>query len=135
MAISVETGVGDMGRGAKKTDEFEETKEALRSGGACHAVRDYIAHFANPVRLNILCELFHKEASVNELVAAAGVRQPTVSQQLNNLRLAGVVARRRSGNSNVYRIVDPLAEQMMEFIFSLAVKLNERSARGGAGAC
>lgn len=102
--------------GAKK-------KQRLRESDACHVVRDYIHHFANPVRLRIMCELTLGERNVGELVEAAGVRQPSVSQQLNLLRLAGLVDRTRAGGRSVYRIADPLAKEMMEFLFSLAEKL------------
>ncbi len=69
--------------------------ELLKRDSACHAVGDFIAQFANPIRLRIICELSLGEASVSELVEATGARQPTVSQYLKTLRLAGTVGRRR----------------------------------------
>ena len=117
---------------------LEKKQELLRGGEACHAVRDFIAHFSNPLRLRILCELSLKSASVSELVEATGARQPTVSQQLNLLRLSGILTRTRDGNRRVYQIADPVAREMMEFIFSIADMLVARS-RGfdqpPAGAC
>jgi len=116
----------------------EEKKELLRNSDACHAVRDFIAHFSNPLRLRILCELSRGEASVTELVEATGARQPTVSQQLNLLRLSGIVSRNRDGNRSLYAIADPLAEEMMEFVFSLAEKLLARqdgAALAAVGVC
>lgn len=116
----------------------ETKKEMLLRGDACHAVRDFIAHFSNPLRLRIMCELSKGKASVTALVAATGARQPTVSQQLNLLRLSGIVSRTREGNRSMYEIADPLAEEMMEFVFSMAEKLVVRQEAVGAaavGAC
>lgn len=109
------------------TDAQTARHQALMENGeACHAVRDFIAHFANPLRLRILCSLSVGEASVNALVETTGARQPTVSQQLNLLRLAGIVSRTRDGNRNVYQLADPIAAEMMEFIFTIAEKLIAR---------
>lgn len=115
----------------------DKKKEALLRGNACNLVRDFIAHFSNPLRLRILCELSKGEASVSELVEATGARQPTVSQQLNLLRLSGIVSRTRHGNRSVYEIADSIAEEMMEFVFSLAEKLLDRQdvSSAAVGAC
>ena len=102
-------------------------RELLQSGVACHVIRDFIANFANPLRLRILCALSDGEASVGELVELTGARQPTVSQQLNLMRLAGVVSRTRDGNRSLYQIADPIAEKTMAFIFSIAEDLVSRS--------
>ena len=108
----------------------------MRSGKACHVVRDYIAHFANPLRLRILCALSAGEAGVSELVSITEARQPAVSQQLNLLRLSGVVSRRRDGNRSEYQLADPIAEELMQAIFTVAEKLIAREETElEAGAC
>lgn len=94
----------------------------------CHKVRDYIAHFANPVRLRILCMLVMDEATVGELVEATETRQSTVSQHLKILRLAGLVERRQSGNKRVYRVADPLVYDTMEFLASIAEEVVARQS-------
>ena len=100
----------------------------------CHLVRDFVAHFANPVRLRLLCALSDGPATVGELVALTGVRQSTVSQHLNLLRLGGIVARTRDGSHRVYRLEDPLAARLMEAIAGVAVDLVQREdAKGGSG--
>ena len=79
-----------MGKG--ETWGSEASQEMLAfDGEACHVVRDYVAHFANPLRLRILCVLATRRASVGALVDITGARQPSVSHQLNLLRLSGVV--------------------------------------------
>ena len=98
----------------------------MESPGACHLVRDFVAHFANPVRLRILCALSDGSATVSELVELTEVRQSTVSQHLNLLRLGGIVSRTRDGSSMVYRLADPLAGQLMETIAAIAAVLVDR---------
>ena len=103
----------------------------LKNLSACGTVRDFIANFSNPVRLRIMCALMEQgEASVAQLVLATGARQPAVSQNLKQLRLSGIVNRRRVGTSNLYRISDPNAEEMMEFIFRLSTTLVPKEAVG-----
>lgn len=101
-------------------------RKLLQMHTYCHEVRDYIAHFANPVRLKILCALVMDEATVGELVVATETRQTTVSQHLKILRLAGLVARQQSGNKRVYRVVDPLVFETMGFLASVAEQIVER---------
>ena len=103
----------------------------MAQGEACHLVRDYLAHFANPLRLRILCSLLDGRASVTELVTATGARQPAVSQQLNLLRLAGIVLRKQEGSCRYYQIADPVALEMMEDILVIAEKLWARRDQSG----
>lgn len=110
--------------------ELKKYRELMENSDACHVVRDFIVHFANPLRLRILCGLSDGPATVSELVDLTDARQPAVSQQLSLLRLAGIVSRAREGNRSVYTIVDPLAEETMRFIFSIAGELVQR--QGGA---
>jgi ArsR family transcriptional regulator, virulence genes transcriptional regulator len=107
-------------------------RELMEHPEVCHVVRDFIAHFANPLRLRILCGLSDGPATVKELVELTGARQPAVSQQLNLLRLAGVVSRTREGNKSVYEISEPLAAEMMDFIVSIADQLIERHGGGAS---
>ncbi len=109
-----------------KVEEESKHREMMARGDACHIVRDFVAHFSNPLRLKIMCELYGSESSVTDLVEATGARQPTVSQQLNLLRLSGIVTRTRVGNRSMYRFADPLAQEMMEYIFTIAAKLLKR---------
>jgi len=109
----------------------ERLHDLLVRSEACHTVHDYLQHFANPIRLRILCELSMGERTVNELVEAVGARQTTVSQQLNLLRLAGLVGRTKDGAHRRYRLADPLAVDTMEFLVGLADKLVARTTVAG----
>lgn len=68
---------------------------------------------ANPNRLSIVCFLMEEECSVTELERELGIRQPTLSQQLGELRAAGLIEGRRAGKSIIYRVVDPHAQRLV----------------------
>jgi ArsR family transcriptional regulator len=53
------------------------------------------------------------EASVSDLVEAAGQPQPTISGHLATLRLAGVVAPRREGHRVYYRLSSPFVAELL----------------------
>ena len=59
---------------------------------------------ADPKRLRLVGMLRDNEHSVGELAEALGVAYPNVSQHLNVMRDAGLVATRRSGTSVFYRL-------------------------------
>ena len=61
---------------------------------------------AHPARLLILSCLFERERAVGEIERELGLKQPGLSQQLAELRDAGLVATRRESKSVFYRIAD-----------------------------
>ncbi|WP_297058869.1 metalloregulator ArsR/SmtB family transcription factor [Thermosulfurimonas sp.] len=61
---------------------------------------------ADENRLRILEELKGGERSVTELVESLGISQPLVSHHLRELKLAGLVDRRKQGPFVFYRIRD-----------------------------
>jgi DNA-binding transcriptional ArsR family regulator len=66
---------------------------------------------AEPTRRRILDELRTSSHSVNELVEALNVSQPTMSKHLKVLREAGFVSVRTAAQQRIYRIeVRPLVE-------------------------
>ena len=68
---------------------------------------------ANPGRLQIVLRLLAGEAAVAELEQELGIRQPTLSQQLGELRDAGLVAGRREAKTVIYRLVPGRAERLV----------------------
>lgn len=70
-------------------------------------VAHYFGLLSDPTRLRILSSLCSKELPVHEVVDQIGLTQANISRHLNILYRAGVVARRREGNSVLYRVVDP----------------------------
>lgn len=59
---------------------------------------------ANPTRLRIVLCLLQGERAVSELEHLLGLRQPHLSQQLAELRDAGLIIARRQSRSVVYRL-------------------------------
>lgn len=73
---------------------------------------------SEPMRLRILERLRSGERSVGELAAETGASQQNVSKHLQTLHGAGAVARRKQGNSVLYRIEDPELMAMCDQVCS-----------------
>src|ERR1700730_17365283 len=67
----------------------------------------------NPNRLSIVCLLLEGERSVTELESELGIRQPTLSQQLGEVRAAGIVATRRAAQHVFYGLADDRAGRIV----------------------
>lgn len=72
---------------------------------------------ANADRLMLLCQISRGEKSVGELEELAGVRQPTLSQQLTVLREEGLVSTRRDGKKIYYSIASQAALAVMQVLY------------------
>jgi DNA-binding transcriptional ArsR family regulator len=95
---------------AERYDGRDRQKVKCRAIGAAS---DFLKAMANPVRLSILCALVEGARSVTELEAMLDVHQPTLSQQLGELREAGIIIGKRSARAVVYRLADPRAGQLI----------------------
>lgn len=75
-------------------------------------VIEAVAHrfrvLGEPQRLRILQALETGPRTVSQLVEAVQANQPNVSRHLQALFDAGLIARRRAGNSVVYSVSDPV---------------------------
>jgi DNA-binding transcriptional ArsR family regulator len=71
---------------------------------------------AHPVRLRIVELLEAGEMTVTELLTCLGTQQAYTSQQLNILKVRGVVAARRNGNQIHYSIAHPGAIKVIHCI-------------------
>lgn len=80
---------------------------------------------SDPTRLKILHALRQGESFVSCLVEMSGANQPTVSQHLTKLRLAGVIRARREGTHTFYTLEDPRAAAVLDLLLG-----QERSAAG-----
>lgn len=67
----------------------------------------FLKKLSNPDRLLVACALVEGERSVRELEDALGIRQPGLSQQIAELREAGLIAGRKQGKQVFYRLADP----------------------------
>lgn len=70
------------------------------------AAADFLRALAHPMRLRILCRLIDGEVAVAEFESVLGLKQPSLSQQLAQLREAGLVATRREAKSVFYSLAD-----------------------------
>ena len=77
------------------------------SDAALELIASRFRALSEPTRLKLLMALEEGEKNVTELVKATGATQTNVSRQLGVLTTAGLLARRKSGLSVLYRIADP----------------------------
>ncbi len=72
--------------------------------------------FANPVRIQILDMLGHRERYVSELLEELGITKPNLSQHLAILRNAGVVTTSRVGKQLSCSLAMPEVKNACELI-------------------
>lgn len=75
---------------------------------------EFFKALGHPARLVILENLRAGEKSVNELQAALGIDQSSVSQQLAVLRGKNIVESRKQGTVVYYRVRDPMVFQLLD---------------------
>jgi len=83
-------------------------------GGLQSFKAEFFKALAHPVRIHILELLRSSEKSVQELQAALGLDQSTVSQQLAVLRAKTIVRARKEGTTVRYAVVDPLVGALLD---------------------
>jgi DNA-binding transcriptional ArsR family regulator len=88
-----------------------------------------------PQRLRILQVLESGEHTVTDVVAELQGNQPNISKHLAALFDAGLVGRRREGNSILYSIADPVVFKLCELACRSAAKgaRNRLQAVAGRG--
>jgi ArsR family transcriptional regulator len=79
---------------------------------------------AHPARLRVAFFLMEGECAVGGIEEALGIRQPSLSQYLGELREAGLITGRREGRTIFYRVTPGHAEQLLGLL---------RQGFGGAG--
>ncbi|MGG7519353.1 ArsR/SmtB family transcription factor [Allorhizobium undicola] len=80
---------------------------------------EFLRQFSNANRLVLLCQIASGEASVGEIQDALGIKQPGLSQQLKELRQAGLVKTRRHGTTIYYSIADGRVAMMMNALHGM----------------
>ncbi|MBN9066406.1 MAG: winged helix-turn-helix transcriptional regulator [Rhizobiales bacterium] len=73
----------------------------------------FLKKLANPNRLMIACALVDGEKSVGELEALLEIRQPGLSQQLAELREAGLIQGRKDAKQVHYSLADERVAEMV----------------------
>jgi DNA-binding transcriptional ArsR family regulator len=84
--------------------------------GKAEAAANFMKSLANPNRLMIACALLEGERSVGDLETSLGLRQPSLSQQLAELRENGIVEARREAKQVFYRIADARADALLAIL-------------------
>jgi ArsR family transcriptional regulator len=84
---------------------------------------------ATPMRLRILSALCREEKSVSELLSEIETTQPNLSQHLNVLYRAGVLAKRKSGTQVIYRVQSEQAVTICRTVCTqVAIEMEEPSS-------
>ena len=107
-------------RGVRRRDAAADGNELDR---VFAVVARYFGLLSEPTRLKILHAICQAERSVTAIVAATGATQTNVSRHLALMHQAGVVSRRRDGNSVYYRVADP---EFVEICRSVCVQIASR---------
>jgi DNA-binding transcriptional ArsR family regulator len=104
---------------------------AGKSGGGCdpQVAAELFRALAHPMRVRILSRLLDGEISVAGMENELGLRQPSLSQQLGQLRDAGIVTTRRAAKSVYYSLAD---QRVRVIINALRVAMDESPASAPA---
>ena len=86
-----------------------------------------------PQRLRILQVLESGEKTVGQIVETLQGNQPNISKHLQALNDAGLVGRRREGNSIFYSIADPVVFKLCELVCRSATEEARGRLEGLAG--
>lgn len=86
------------------------SREAADMKGRVTEASAFLKKLSNPDRLLVACALADGEHSVRKLEDLLGIRQPGLSQQLAELREAGLIKGRKEGKAVFYRLADPRVE-------------------------
>jgi DNA-binding transcriptional ArsR family regulator len=85
----------------------------LISTAQAEKAADKFRALTNTMRLRILCYLVSGERTVGEIDRDLALKQPTLSQQLAELRQSGLVTTRRNAKSIYYRLADERAQLLV----------------------
>jgi DNA-binding transcriptional ArsR family regulator len=112
-----------MKRTARRVRRTEANADGNELDRVFAVVARYFGLLSEPTRLKILHAICQAERSVTAIVAATGATQTNVSRHLALMHQAGVVSRRRDGNSVYYRVADP---EFVEICRSVCVQIASR---------
>lgn len=105
------------------------SREAADMKGRVTEASTFLKKLSNPDRLLVACALADGEHSVRKLEDLLGIRQPGLSQQLAELREAGLIKGRKEGKAVFYRLADSRVEHFVSMMHRLFCE--NGSATGG----
>lgn len=91
-------------------EDFESLKQY--AGEAAELMR----LLSNANRLQLLCQIAQGERSVGQLEEQLDIKQPALSQQLAELRKAGLVQTRRESRSILYSLSEGRVRPLLEML-------------------
>ncbi len=94
-------------------DEFAWNEEELKE------VAEKMKALGHPLRLCMVRGLVEcGGCNVKKIMECTGVPQSTISQHLDRLKNAGLIAGERKGNEVIYRVIDPRIKKLLECMTS-----------------
>ena len=104
------------------------------SRGQAVRAAEKLKAYAQPQRLMILSRLLQGECNVGQLDAATAVGQPALSQQLAELRRAGLVLARRESKEMHYRLANESVAACVRNVEAMFAGPTESATRLAAAA-
>lgn len=106
--------------------EPTETEVPAENARVFELAAELFGVLATPMRLRILSALCDKEKSVSQLLAEIDTTQPNLSQHLNLLYRAGVLAKRKEGTQVIYRVQSEKAVNLCRSVCTqIAIEMDE----------
>jgi DNA-binding transcriptional ArsR family regulator len=103
-----------------------------RDRQAAAAAAEKLKIFAQPYRLMILSALLVAERHVGDIASVTGIPQPALSQQLAELRRAGLVKTRRQAKQVLYALADDTARMCVQTLQSILADSQSQTPRATA---
>ena len=110
-----------------KLDMTPETSDLVAIAGEA---AEFLKKFAHPSRLMIVCALVDGERSVRDLEDTLGIRQPGLSQQIAELRDAGLIVGRKESKHMFYRLADGRVTEFIGLMYRMFCKFPEKDQQG-----
>ncbi|HEX5390388.1 MAG TPA: metalloregulator ArsR/SmtB family transcription factor [Burkholderiaceae bacterium] len=103
-----------------------ESESGVEKGRVFELAAELFGVLATPMRLRILSALCDKEKSVSQLLQEIDTTQPNLSQHLNLLYRAGVLAKRKDGTQVIYRVQSEKAVMLCRTVCTqIAIEMDE----------
>lgn len=103
-----------------------ESEAGVEKGRVFELAAELFGVLSTPMRLRILSALCDKEKSVSQLLQEIDTTQPNLSQHLNLLYRAGVLAKRKDGTQVIYRVQSEKAVMLCRTVCTqIAIEMDE----------
>jgi ArsR family transcriptional regulator len=110
-------------------EQMIETGVNIEKARVFELAAELFGVLATPMRLRVLSALCDKEKSVSQLLQEIDTTQPNLSQHLNLLYRAGVLAKRKEGTQVIYRVQSEKAVTLCRTVCTqIAIEMDEPSA-------